>query len=71
MAALGYHLVVRQPRPDFRLILSTEPERAARGGAMVTVVATRLDGFDGRRSQGGRLPPGLTATWLIERGVQR
>lgn len=60
----GYHLVVRSPRPDFRVSLGTEnPNVPREGAALVTVVASRLDGFDGPidvRVDG--LPTGVSAT---------
>src|SRR5207248_2555091 len=44
----GYHLVVRRPRPDFRLSISTENPNVPRGGtAVLTASIVRLDGFDG------------------------
>lgn len=62
--AFAYHLAVRAPRPDFRISLSTENPNIPRGGAtLVTVVASRLDGFDGPidiKVEG--LPAGVTAT---------
>lgn len=60
----GYHLVVRSPRPDFRVTLGTENPSVPRGGAaLVTVVASRLDGFDGPIDvRVDSLPTGVTAT---------
>jgi hypothetical protein len=60
----GYHLVVRRPRPDFRLALSSENPNVPRGGTtLVTVNLSRVDGFDGPVDlQVEGLPAGLTAT---------
>jgi WD40 repeat protein len=59
----GYHLAVRRPKPDFRLSLSTENPNVPRGGAtVVTVNATRIDGFEGPIDVSVEgLPPGVTA----------
>lgn len=69
--AFGYHLVVRKPRPDFRLSLSTENPNIARGGTtLVTATLARIDGFDGAVDVTvDGLPTGITATPArIERG---
>ena len=59
----GYHLVVREPQPDFKLSVSNENPNIPRGGTTVLQVqATRLDGFLGPidvRVEG--LPRGITA----------
>ena len=62
--ASGYHLVVRRPKPDFRLTLTPENPGVPRGGtALVTAEIDRLDGFDGPVDlQVEGLPPGVTAT---------
>lgn len=60
----AYHLVVRRPRPDFAVSLSTEnPDIPRGGGAVVTAGVRRIDGYDGPidvRIEG--LPPGIAAT---------
>ncbi|WZP01000.1 c-type cytochrome domain-containing protein [Isosphaeraceae bacterium EP7] len=44
----AYHLVVRRPRPDFRVNLSLEDINVPRGGtALLTASLDRLDGYDG------------------------
>src|SRR5262249_22326232 len=59
----GYHLVVRAPRPDFRLALGTENPNVPRGGTtLVTASLTRLDGFDAAVGVAvSGLPPRRTA----------
>ncbi len=59
----GYHLVVRRPKPDFRLSLNTENPNVPRGGTtVITVNAVRLDGFEGAIDVTvDGLPPGVTA----------
>jgi WD40 repeat protein len=43
-----YHLVVRRPRPDYRINLSPEDINVPRGGtALLAVGLERLDGYDG------------------------
>jgi WD40 repeat protein len=67
----GYHLVVRRPRPDFRLALSAENPSVPRGGTvLVTARLTRIDGFEGPvEVSAGNLPPGVTSSpALIEPG---
>jgi WD40 repeat protein len=67
----AYHLVVRRPHPDFGFSLSAENLNIPRGGAaMVTVVATRLDGFDGPIDVSLEgLPEGISATSArVDRG---
>ncbi|MEW4569756.1 c-type cytochrome domain-containing protein [Tautonia sp. JC769] len=60
----GYHLVVREPRPDFALSLGTERPDIPRGGAaVVSASVDRIDGFEAPidlRVEG--LPPGIRAT---------
>ena len=69
----GYHLVIRDPRPDFRLTLSVENPNIPRGGAaLITAVVNRLDGFDDPIAiaiEG--LPPGVHASSpiVVERGA--
>jgi WD40 repeat protein len=70
--AYGYHLVVRQPRPDFRVSFSTENPSIPRGGSIaLTANVQRQDGFDGPVEialEG--LPPGVHATTTrIEPGL--
>jgi hypothetical protein len=67
----GYHLVVREPRPDFQLSLSTDYPSVPRGAStVVTAGIRRIDGFDSPVDvtiEG--LPPGITASpTRIERG---
>jgi hypothetical protein len=67
----GYHLVVREPRPDFQLSLSTDNPNIPRGGAIViTANIRRIDGFDAPVDVAlENLPPGITASMTrIERG---
>src|SRR5262249_30670855 len=60
----GYHLVVRRPRPDFRLTLGADNPHIPRGSTpLVSATIPRLDRSDGPvevRVEG--LPPGITAT---------
>ena len=68
----AYHLVVREPRPDFRLALSAESPNIPRGGtAILTATLTRLDGFDEPVDVAIEgLPPGVTASPIrVERGA--
>ncbi|MBX6312933.1 MAG: PPC domain-containing protein, partial [Isosphaeraceae bacterium] len=60
----GYHLVVRRPRPDFLLSLSTEDPNVPRGGtAIVSANIIRLDGFNNPVDVTIEdLPPGISAT---------
>jgi hypothetical protein len=60
----GYHMVIRGPKRDFRISLSTDNPNVPRGGtAVVTVNALRFDGFDGPIDVCvDTLGPGLTAT---------
>jgi WD40 repeat protein len=59
-----YHLVVRDPRPDFRLVLGTETPNVPRGGsAPLPVTIHRLDGFTGPvELDVADLPTGISAT---------
>ncbi|HEX8199844.1 MAG TPA: hypothetical protein VF590_05110, partial [Isosphaeraceae bacterium] len=71
-ARFGYHLVVRRPRPDFRVRVGTENPNVPRGGtALVTARIDRLDGFDDPVDVAVEgLPPGVTASGAqIERGA--
>ncbi len=58
-----YHLVVREPRPDFRLQVNTANPNIPRGGtALVQVDAKRIDGFSSAIDlKVVGLPPGITA----------
>lgn len=70
--AFGYHLVVRRPRPDFRVAVSPENPSVPRGGtALVTVTLTRLDGYDAPVDVTALgLPAGVRATPArVERGA--
>jgi WD40 repeat protein len=60
----GYHLVIRGPRPDFRLTVHPENPNVPRGGSMIiTATITRIDGFEGPVDVGLEgLPSGITAT---------
>lgn len=63
-AEYGYHVVVRPPRPDFAVSLSTDDPQIPRGGArIVRVNLLRKDGFDGAVDvEAEGLPPGIAAT---------
>src|SRR5205823_710268 len=66
------HLLVREPRPDFRIAPSQENPNIPRGGtAILQVNATRIDEFDGPIDiMVDGLPPGITAKpSRIERGA--
>jgi hypothetical protein len=60
----GYHLVLRRPRPSFRVDLGTENPNIPRGGTtLVTVNVNRWDGFDQAiEVKAEQLPPGVSAT---------
>lgn len=60
----GYHLVFREPRPDFVPSLATDNPSVPRGGTVVlTANIRRLDGFyDPVEITLTGLPPGLTAS---------
>jgi hypothetical protein len=62
--AFGYHLVAREPRPDYRIRLSTDNPSVPRGGsAVVTAHVDRIDGFDGAVDVALEgLPEGVTAS---------
>jgi hypothetical protein len=67
----GYHVVLRDPRPDFFPSMSTEnPDIPRGGGSVVTVNVRRIDGFDGPIDvRFEDLPMGITATSArVERG---
>ena len=68
----GYHLLVRPPRPDFRVSISPEDINIPRGGTtLATVSVTRIDEFDGPITVDcANLPPGVTAAAaVIESGM--
>jgi WD40 repeat protein len=68
----GYHLVMREPRPDFRLSFSTDNPNVPRGGtAVITANIQRIDGFEGPVDVAlDGLPPGVTASATrIEAGL--
>ena len=62
-AQFRYHLVVREPKPDFALSVNTENPNVPRGGTTVLQVqANRLDGFRGPIDISVHgLPSGVTA----------
>jgi hypothetical protein len=67
----GYHLVIRRPRPDFLISLSTENPNIPRGGTvLVGASLTRIDGFDQAvELTADGLPPGVRCTpGVIEAG---
>jgi len=67
----GYCLVLRRPRPSFRIALGTENPSIPRGGTtLVPLNVERLDGFDGPiEVEALDLPPGVTATSaVVDRG---
>jgi hypothetical protein len=69
--SLPYRLTIREPQPDFRLVMTPEHPNVPRGAsATVTVTAERLDGFEGEINVVlAALPKGFTATpGVIERG---
>ena len=59
-----YHLMIREPKPDFTVSLSIEnPAIGAGSGRSFTVAADRIDGFDGEiRVDIAGLPPGFSAS---------
>jgi hypothetical protein len=63
-ADFGYHLVLRRPRPSFRVDLGVENPTIPRGGtALIPLNVNRVDGFDGRiEVRAEDLPAGVTAT---------
>jgi len=68
---LGYHLVLRRPRPSFRVDLSTENPNVPRGGTtLVGLNVTRFDGFDlPIEVEAEQLPLGITSIpALVEPG---
>jgi hypothetical protein len=60
---MPYRLIIRPPRPDFRIRFSPTQPQIERGGATpITFTVERLDGFDGRvQVELVGLPPGLSA----------
>ena len=67
----GYHLVLRRPRPSFRVDLGIENPNIPRGGTtLVAVNVTRQDGFEEPiEVKAESLPPGITATpAIVDRG---
>lgn len=62
-ATFGYHLVVREPKPNFTLSVNTENPNVPRGGTtLIQVQANRLDDFRGPIDINiDGLPPGVTA----------
>jgi len=70
-ADFGYHLVLRRPRPSFRIELGAENPSIPRGGTtLVPLNVVRLDGFDGPiEVKAEDLPPGINATpAMVARG---
>ena len=70
--AFVYHLVVREPRPDFVASLSADSPNVPRGGtAILSANVGRIDGFDGPVDLAIEgLPPGVTASSVrVERGA--
>jgi hypothetical protein len=65
-AEFGYHLIVRDPRPDFAITLTTADPNIPRGsGSILRVDLARKDGFRGAVDVSVEgLPPGITATKL-------
>ena len=61
--AFGYHLVLRRPKPSFRIELSTENPNVPRGGTtLVSLNVNRIDGFDlPIEVRAEHLPPGITS----------
>lgn len=59
-----YRLMIRAPRPDFKVFLSPfHPNIPQGGGSVVTVECERYDGFDGAIAvKLVNLPPGFTAS---------
>ncbi len=68
----GYHLVLRRPRPGFRLDLGAENPNIPRGGTtLVPLSVSRFDGFDGPvEVKAENLPPGITATTALLDGSE-
>ncbi|MDW8223666.1 MAG: c-type cytochrome domain-containing protein [Gemmatales bacterium] len=62
-APMPYRLIVRPPRPDFRIRFEPREPRIERGGATpINFTVDRVDGFDGRVDvELVNLPPGLSA----------
>ncbi len=59
----GYHLVVREPQPDFSLTVASPDPNVPRGGTLpVLVEARRFDGHEGPIEVSAEgLPPGVSA----------
>ena len=60
----AYRLSIRQPRPDFRIVVNPKNPNVPSGGVIpLTVTAMRMDGFDGPIAvELADLPQGLKAT---------
>jgi dipeptidyl aminopeptidase/acylaminoacyl peptidase len=65
--AFGYHLVLRRPKPSFRVTLSTENPNIPRGGTtLVSLNVARIDGFDlPIEVRADCLPPGITSMPVV------
>ncbi len=65
--AFGYHLVLRRPKPSFRVDLSTENPNIPRGGTtLVSLNVNRIDGFDMPiEVRAEHLPPGITSMPVV------
>ena len=63
-AEYAYRLSIRQPRPDFRIVVNPRNPNVPAGGVIpLTVTAMRMDGFDGPIAvELADLPVGLKAT---------
>ena len=61
---LAYRLTIREPHPDFRLSVNPRNPNLPLGGSIpITVVASRMDGFEGPINvTAEKLPAGITAT---------
>jgi WD40 repeat protein len=68
----GYHLVLRRPRPEFRVDLGSENPNIPRGGTtLIPLSVNRFDGFDGPLEvKAENLPPGVTATTALIDGSE-
>ncbi len=62
--AYAYHLVIREPRPDFKLSLSADDPNIPRGGtALLSASVSRIDRFDGPVDVAIEgLPPGVSSS---------
>jgi WD40 repeat protein len=65
--AFGYQLVLRRPKPSFRIDLSTENPNIRRGGTtLVSLNVNRIDGFDlPIEVRAEQLPPGIASTPVV------